>query len=102
TRKFFEANGKVVLGRKHIISGYFKKDAWGPYDFHRQFNVTFPEQFKVDYSILLDQRRDELRSTKVGIRALYRSADENSPDDEFLMGTNDYIFQTVFYFTYMF
>ncbi len=99
TRKFYEMAGKAVLGRKHIISGYVKKDAWGPYDFHRQFNITYPEQVKLDYSVLLDSRRDELNSTKVGVRALYRSLDENSADI-FDVGTNDYEFLSIFYFNY--
>lgn len=102
SRQFYELSGKMVLGKRHIISGYFKKDAWGPYDFHRQFNVTFPEQYMLDYSYLLDNRRDEKQSTEIGIRGLYRSLDENSPTDEFLDGDNDYLFQTVFYVTYRF
>ncbi len=107
TRRFYEVDGKVVLGGKHIISGYYKKDAWGPYDFYRQFNVTFPEQYKIDYSILLDGRGEQSAATKgsstqVGIRALYRTLDENSPDNEYLDGMNDYSFLTVLYFTYMF
>ncbi len=102
TRKFYEAQAKVVLNSRHIISGFFKKDAWGPYDFYRQFNITFPEQYKLDYSILLDNRLDELLSTKIGIKALYRTNDENSPDDEYQDGQNDYIFQTVFYFQFSF
>jgi len=107
TRKFHEVHGKAVLGNKHIISGYMKKDAWGPYDFYRQFNTTFPEQYKLDYQILLDGSGDQFRSTggnptSVGIRALYRTNDENSPANEYLDGENDYIFQTVFYFTYRF
>ncbi|MCW8845946.1 MAG: hypothetical protein OQK99_08935, partial [Gammaproteobacteria bacterium] len=102
TRKFYELEGKVILNKRHIISGYFKKDAWGPYDFHRQFNITYPEQFKLDYAVLLDDLFDERRSTKVGVRVLYRTVDENSPGDEYLDGQNDWMFQTVFYFTYMF
>ena len=102
SREFYELSGKMVLGKRHIVSGYFKKDAWGPYDFHRQFNVTFPEQYMLDYSYLLDSRRDEKQSTEIGIRALYRSLDEDSPTDEFLDGDNDYLFQTVFYVTYRF
>ncbi|MEM7081643.1 MAG: hypothetical protein AAF465_02835 [Pseudomonadota bacterium] len=107
TREFWELSGKAVIGGKHIISGYFKKDAFGPYDFHRQFNVTFPEQYNIDYSVILDGSGDQFGSTvgnatKVGIRALYRTNDENSPLDEFLDGENDYIFQTVFYFNYLF
>jgi hypothetical protein len=101
-RKFYELNGKVILGRKHIIQGYFKKDAWGPYDFYRQFNITFPEQYKLDYSILLDDRRDELLSTKVGVRFLYRTVDENSPDNEYLNGENSYLFSVNLYLTYSF
>jgi len=102
TRQFYEVSGKMVLNQRHILSGYFKKDSWGPYDFHRQFNVTFPEQIMLDYSYLLDNRNDELRSSKVGIRSLYRSLDENSPGDEFRDGNNDYLFQTVFYLNYRF
>ncbi|MDH3266978.1 MAG: hypothetical protein OEM25_08440, partial [Gammaproteobacteria bacterium] len=30
SRDYFELHGKAVLRNKHIISGYFKKDAWGP------------------------------------------------------------------------
>ncbi len=102
TRKFYEAHGKAIFGKKHILEGYVKKDAWGPYDFYRQFNVTFPLQVKLDYSILLDEKRDELRSSKVGIRALYRDWDESEDGDGYEGGLNDYIWQTVFYFTYRF
>jgi beta-galactosidase len=102
TREFYELEGKAVLRNRHVISGYFKKDAWGPYDFHRQFNVTFPEQYMLDYSYLLDHRRDWLRSTQIGVRTLYRSLDENSPTNEYLDGENDYLVQTHFYMIYRF
>ena len=108
TRDYFQFHWKAELMRKHMISGYFMKDAWGPYDFYRQFNITFPEQFKLDYSYLLGGTGllgsvgDEDRATKVGIRALYRSTDENSPDDEYLDGLNDWTAQVVVYFTYQF
>jgi beta-galactosidase len=102
TREFYELEAKVVLRNRHIISGYFKKDAWGPYDFHRQFNVTFPEQYMIDYAYLMDHRRDWLKSTQIGLRTLYRSLDENSPTNEFLDGDNDYLVQTQFYMIYRF
>ena len=73
TRKFYEADGKFIYDKKHIFSGYFKKDAWGPYDFHRQFNITYPEQYKLEYALLLDEHRDEDASSKIGVRALYRT-----------------------------
>ncbi|MFK7885284.1 MAG: hypothetical protein AB8G16_00335 [Gammaproteobacteria bacterium] len=102
SRKFYALNGKMVVRNKHYFEGYFKKDAWGPYDFHRQFNITFPEQVRLEYSVLLDSKLDFLRSTKLGVRTLYRTLDENSPDNESENGTNDYIFQTVFFFRYNF
>jgi len=106
TRDFFELHGKAVLGGKHTISGYFKKDAWGPYDFHRQFNVTFPEQYQIDYSMRLGNSGaigsviDETTATQVGIRALYRTYDENEPN--FSPDVGDYRWLTVLYFTYQF
>jgi hypothetical protein len=85
------------------------KDAWGPYDFYRQFNLTYPEQYMIDYSILLGgstgsfvDARSEDRATRVGIKGIYRATDENSPDDEFLEGANDYLFLVLLYFSYEF
>ncbi len=98
TRKFWELDGKVVYRDRHIFSGYFKKDAWGPYDFQRQFNVTFPEQVKLDYKYLLDNKKDEGSSSQIGIRGLWRTLDENSRFDEFLEEDNDYQFQIVAYY----
>jgi len=107
TRDYLDISGKVYLGRRHIISGYFKKDAWGPYDFFRQFNFTYPEQYNFDYSYLLTSgvlgnAIDEDRATRIGVRTTFRTVDENSLPEEFLDGNNDYSFLTVFYFTYRF
>jgi hypothetical protein len=106
TRDYFELSGKAIIGGKHIISGYFKKDAWGPYDFYRQFNVTFPEQFKIDYSMRLGNSgglgsvADETNATQIGIRALYWTYDEN--EENFSLDVGDNRWQTVLYFTYQF
>ena len=102
TRDFWGITGKAVINERHVFEGWFKKDSWGPYDFERQFNITFPEQYKIDYSYLLDQRLDDRYSTKIGIRVLARTNDENSPDDEFLDGNNDFIFQGIAYFQFNF
>ncbi len=106
TRDYFELSGKAIIGGKHIISGHFKKDAWGPYDFYRQFNVTFPEQFKIDYSMRLGTSggigsvTDEANATQIGIRALYWTYDEN--EENFSLDVGDNRWQTVLYFTYQF
>ena len=101
-RTFYEAEGKLVFDKRHILEGYVKKDAWGLYDFYEQFNITFPWQYKLDYSYLLDNKRDEKNSSKVGIRGLFRTNDENSPDDEYRNGDNDYTFETILYFQWAF
>ncbi|MDJ0928563.1 MAG: hypothetical protein QNJ73_13075, partial [Gammaproteobacteria bacterium] len=101
SRDYYKMDAKFIRGR-HVFSGYFKKDAWGPYDFYRQFNITFPEQFRFDYEILLDELFHEDWSTRIGIRTLFWTVDENSPDDFYLDGENDYLFLSSLYFTFMF
>ena len=102
TRKFWDINAKLILNDRHIIDGYFKKDGWGAYDFQRQFNLTFPEQYKLDYSILLDQKKDQRTSSKIGIRGLYRTNDLSSGDEEVLMEVGRYRWQVVFYYIFNF
>jgi hypothetical protein len=102
TRTFYEAEGKFVYDRKHILEGYVKKDAFGLYDFYQQFNLTFPWQYKLDYSYLLDEKRDEKTSSKVGLRVLARTNGEDSPEDEYRDGDNDYTFETILYFHWAF
>ena len=107
TRDYWQFHWKAILGGKHTFSGHFMKDAWGPYDFYRQFNVTYPEQVKLDYSILLGgnvgsfvSAVGENEATRIGIRALYRSGDAESDLDPLIDG--DYVFMTVLYLTYQF
>jgi beta-galactosidase len=107
TRDYWQFEWKAIFGGRHTFEGYYMKDAWGPYDFYRQFNTTFPEQIKLDYSILLGGSAGgftsavgEQEATKIGIRTIYRSGDENSDLDPVLEG--DYIFMTLLYFTYQF
>ena len=102
TREFYEAEGKVVYNRQHILEFYAKYNAFGPYDFHRQFNITFPYQYSLDYSILLDQLRDERKSTKIGIKGMLRGVDDDSPTEEFLDGDNEYLWQVRAYFHWAF
>jgi hypothetical protein len=110
SRKFFDISGKAFLGGKHLVSGYIKKDAWGPYDFQRQFNTTFPEQYQLEYAYLLNGFSsirsivDEVFATQIGFRLIYRTLDENSGDDLFLTdtGINDYDFLALIFASYRF
>ncbi len=92
----------LVINRKHLISAYAKKDAWGPLDWYRQFNITFPYQFMLDYSILIDNFLSKTGSSRLGFRALFRTLDENSPTNEGAELMHDYEFQSGLYFRYKF
>jgi hypothetical protein len=70
------------------LSGMLKIDDWGIYDYHRDWNLTYPLQLLGDISWSLGKPKwfaDE-PETKIGIRGLYRTLDRNSsryrfPDD---------------------
>jgi hypothetical protein len=60
--------------------GVVKKDDWGPYDFHRDFNLTYPLQLIGDVSVTLGAPRwfADSPQTRFGVRASWRSLDEFS------------------------
>ncbi len=92
----------LVISRQHFISAYAKKDAWGPLDWYRQFNITFPYQFMLDYSVLIDNLLNKQTSSRIGFRSLFRTLDENSPVNENSDTLNTYEFQTGLYFRHEF
>lgn len=100
--EYISLDAKFVINNKHYISGYAKKDAWGPLDWYRQFNITFPYQFSLDYSVLIDNILDETISSRIGLRTLFRSLDETSPGNESDLVNNDYEFQTGLYYRFEF
>lgn len=51
---------------------------WGPYDFQRDFNLTYPLQWYGDLSYGLRSMRLDRFDTRVGIRGQARTLDENS------------------------
>ncbi len=102
TVEYSSIEGKVVVDKRHIFSGSYKKDAFGPYDFYRQFNLTYPKQIKLEYARLLDLHNDEDRSSRMGVKLFYRSLDEHSPTDEYEDGENDHMFELQTYFKYSF
>ncbi|MEL6917789.1 MAG: glycoside hydrolase family 2 TIM barrel-domain containing protein [Bacteroidota bacterium] len=59
---------------------HVKVNDWGPYDYHRDFNLTFPLQLMLDLSTTLGKPDwFILPSTQIGIRGTWRSLDEFSP-----------------------
>ncbi len=56
-----------------------KINDWGPFDYHRDFNLTFPVQLMLDVSTSLGKPDwFILPSTVVGVRGTWRSLDQNS------------------------
>lgn len=52
---------------------------WGPYDYHRDFNLTFPTQLMGDLSHTLGAPRWlGLNQSRIGVRALWRTLDKDS------------------------
>ena len=100
--EYFSFEGKVVMQKKHYISAYAKKDAFGPLDWYRQFNITFPYQFMLDYSVLIDNILLETISSRIGFKSLFRTLDENSPTNEGGIAEHDYEFQTGIYYRFEF
>lgn len=57
-----------------------KINDWGPYDYHRDFNLTFPLQLGADISVQLGMPEwFGLPHTSIGVRGTWRSLDKYSP-----------------------
>ncbi len=69
-----------MIYKKIKLQTHLKLNDWGPFDYHRDFNLTFPVQFMVDVSTSIGKPDwFILPSTRIGIRGTWRSLDENSP-----------------------
>lgn len=57
-----------------------KVNDWGPYDYHRDFNLTYPLQLVADVSVILGMPDwFDLPQTRLGVMGTWRSLDEYSP-----------------------
>lgn len=57
-----------------------KVNDWGPYDYHRDFNLTYPLQLTADISTQVGLPDwFDLPQTRLGVRAAWRSLDQYSP-----------------------
>lgn len=62
------------------LETHVKVNDWGPFDYHRDFNLTFPLQLMLDISTSLGKPDwFILPSTTIGLRGTWRSLDVNSP-----------------------
>ena len=69
-----------LIYNKLKLTYSFKFNDWGPFDYHRDFNLTYPVQTMLDLSTTLGKPDwFILPNTQVGIRGTWRSLDEHSP-----------------------
>ena len=62
------------------LAGYVKFNDFGPYDYHRDQNLTYPLQAAADLSYTLGKPQwFNLPQTSVGVRGTYRTLDRYSP-----------------------
>jgi hypothetical protein len=70
---------RVVKGQLKFM-GSAKFNDWGPYDYHRDFNLTYPEQFMGDASYVLGLPGwFDVPETRIGVRGTLRTLDKFSP-----------------------
>ncbi len=69
-----------LIGGPARFQGMVRVNDWGPYDYHRDFNLTFPLQLMGDISYSLGPPQwFDLPQTRFGVRATVRSLNEHSP-----------------------
>ncbi|MBL7472206.1 glycosidase [Robertkochia sp. 1368] len=69
-----------MIYKKWKLQHEFKINDWGPFDYHRDFNLTYPVQLMLDLSTTLGKPDwFILPNTQIGIRGTWRSLNEFSP-----------------------
>jgi hypothetical protein len=68
-----------LIYKKLKLVGSLKFNDWGPYDYHRDYNITFPVQYTIDLSTSLGKPDwFILPNTKIGIMGTWRSLNQYS------------------------
>ncbi|WP_309608899.1 glycosidase [Flavobacterium sp.] len=84
-----------MIYNKIKLSTSSKINDWGPYDYHRDFNLTFPVQLMADISTEIGKPDwFVLPSTRIGLRGAWRSLDKYSPrynPAQMLDGTGNFV-----------
>jgi len=69
-----------VIHKTLKVMSFVRVNDWGPYDYHRDFNLTFPLQLMADVSISLGKPDwFNMPDTRFGVRGTYRTLDRYSP-----------------------
>ena len=70
---------RVIYNKSKLVSS-IKLNDWGPFDYHRDFNLTYPLQLMLDLSTSVGKPNwFILPDTKIGIRGTWRTLDQYSP-----------------------
>jgi len=81
TRTVFRKGANTRLWMRTVLwDTWLKLDDWGPYDYHRDYNLTFPLQITSDLSAGLGRPRFVGPSTRIGGLFKLRYLDAFSPD----------------------
>ena len=68
-----------LIYKKFKLVNSMKINDWGPYDYHRDFNLTYPVQLMLDLSTSVGKQNwFILPNTKIGICGTWRSLDQYS------------------------
>ena len=69
-----------VIYRKVKLVNSIKVNDWGPFDYHKDFNLTYPLQTSIDISTSVGKPSwFVLPDTRIGIMGIWRSLDQYSP-----------------------
>jgi hypothetical protein len=69
---------RVIMDQVKLTS-IVKVNDWGPFDYHRDFNLTYPLQIMADLSTTVGKQQWlDLPQTRLGIRYTWRSLDQYS------------------------
>ncbi len=81
TRLVERVGGDLRLIRNKVkLVGAIKFNDWGPYDYHRDYNLTYPLQYSLDLSTSVGKPNwFILPDTKIGIMGTWRSLNQYSP-----------------------
>ena len=73
----------MALRGRLLAQGFVRFGDWGPYDFHRDYNFTFPWQTMADISAGVGRAKVLALDTRLGVRAKVRGLDEHSVPGNF-------------------